>query len=190
MAEKSKNGGDDELVAPVNADFICTIDGGVTGALAFLFPDGTWEGYPVVVGMDRGHRVLDVMGNLRLLQSIAARAAKMDRVFVVYERAGQNRTFGFRNSFINGRNDEFWRVLLTLGGFRFASVDPKTWQTACGIKKGSANQVEGETTKQRALNFLRRNHPNLEWLDDYTDAQQSGIVDAMCMALWVAKLRK
>jgi hypothetical protein len=160
------------------------MDGGVSGAYALRLPAGDWKVHPVVVGRNRGHRVLDVFGNLRLLQSFAEDAGGIHRLFVVYERAGQNRVFGFRNAFINGRNDEFWRVLLEREEFRFTSVDPKTWQAGCGIFGRKS-----EDTKLLALKFVRQNCGDVDWLDNYTKAQQTGIVDAMCMAIWAERLQ-
>ncbi|HYG33708.1 MAG TPA: hypothetical protein VEC99_02925, partial [Clostridia bacterium] len=91
------------------------IDGGRYGALAALYPDLTWEAYPVLVG-DGEEIMLDVQGNYRLLESMAARAGGVDKIQVVYERCRKNPMFGYRNNFVNGRHDEFWRVLLEAKG--------------------------------------------------------------------------
>jgi hypothetical protein len=170
---------DDFLLAmPNNIDAHSAIDGGAGGALTTVFKDGTWVAYPVQLTRERGHRKLDVHGNLSLLNSVARRAGGRDRVFVVYERSRQNPLFGIKNSFVNGQNEEFWRVVLTLGGFRFGSVDPKTWQAYCF--KG----IAGPGPKDRALKFVRQNCVDLGWLEAYTKALRCGIADAACIALW------
>jgi hypothetical protein len=186
---KKRRPAPEEFVLPPDISCVGALDGGVSGGFTGRLPDGTWDAHPVVVAMERGRRVLDVLGNLQMLRSFAERAGGIDRVLIVYEAAGQNQIFGWRNSFVIGRNDEFWRVLLTLGGFRYASVHPNTWQTACGIKSTKRKDRKEKDTKPKALAFVRKHCGALEWLDKFTKVQQSGIVDAMCIALWATGLR-
>jgi hypothetical protein len=157
---------------------ITGIDGGVSGEVVGWFGGEVWEAHRVVVTREHERRVLDIYGNLAILQSLAERAGGIDRLFVVYEGSRKNTAWGIKNSFANGQNNEFWRVLLTLGGFEFLSVDPKTWQAHC------FKDIAAAKPKERALKFVQKNCSGLAWLDSRTKAEQLGIVDAMCIALW------
>ena len=120
------------------------IDGGRYGALAALYPDGTWEAYPVVATRVE-ETFLNVPGNYRLVELLAARAGGMDKILIVYERCRKNTGFGTRNNFVNGRHDEFWRVLLEAKGVPCAPIFPRTWQDPCLGRGGDVD------TKVRAL---------------------------------------
>lgn len=155
------------------------IDGGASGAIAALYPDSSWEAYPVAVACDEeGERRLSVPGNLRTLESIARRWGGYDNIHVCYERCRKNPLFGTRNNFANGAYDEFWRVLLEARGIPGKPVFPRTWQDSCLGRSG-----EGDT-KQRAVAYIKARVENLEWLQNFNKAQRVGIVDAMCIALW------
>ncbi|MGC9944540.1 MAG: hypothetical protein ABSE48_22170 [Verrucomicrobiota bacterium] len=159
------------------------IDNGVSGGIVARFANGEWAAHPVAVTQYNGRRVLDIHGNLAILDSLAKRAGGRDRLFVVYEQSRKNTKWGTKNSFANGQNHEFWRVLLTLEGFRFSSVDPLTWQAAC------SRDLPGADSKERALNFVRMHCPDLEWLEEFNVAKRKAIVDAMCVALWSISLK-
>jgi hypothetical protein len=176
--------GPPQSVLPPGISWLAAIDGGVSGEIVAMFNRTCWRVHRVAVTRENGRPVLDIKKNLAFLDAIAERAGGRQRLFVVYERSRQNTMFGVKNSFANGRNEEFWRVLLTLGEFQFASVDPKTWQAYCfkGIAEGKP--------KPRALKFVQRNCPDLGWLESHTKAERLGIVDAMCIALWALGQRQ
>lgn len=157
------------------------IDGGASGALAALFPDLTWEAQPVLL-CDTEETMLDVHGNLRLVEAIAAKAGGVDKIQVVYERCRKNPVFGTKNNFANGRHDEFWRVLLETRGIPCSSAFPRTWQDACFGRGGPVD------TKARALAYVQARCSDLGWLKSFNKAQREGIVDAMCIALWAKDL--
>lgn len=157
------------------------IDGGRYGAIFALYPDLTWEAHPVLVGGD-DEVMLDVRGNSRLIEAMVARAGGRDNVQVTYERCRKNPMFGYRNNFVNGRHDEFWRVLLEEKGVPCAPVFPRTWQDPCLGRGGSLD------TKERALRYVRSRCGDLVWLDKFNKVQREGIVDAMCIALWAKDL--
>jgi hypothetical protein len=156
---------------------IIGIDGGRYGAMAALYPDHTWEVHPVLVGGVE-EVMLDVKGNYRLIEAMAAKAGGMDRIKVAYERCRKNPMFGYKNNFVNGRHDEFWRVLLEANSVPCVPVFPRTWQDPCLGRGGALD------TKERALNYVRSCCRDLGWLDDFNKVQREGIVDAMCIALW------
>jgi len=153
------------------------IDGGSSGAMAALYPDLTWEAHPVLFTRIE-ETFLSVLGNLRLIEAIAKRAGGIDKIQIVYERCRKNTGFGTRNNFVNGRNDEFWRVLLEAKGLPCAPVFPRTWQDPCLGRGGDVD------TKVRALSFVQSRCSDLAWLDKFNKIQRGGIVDAMCIALW------
>jgi hypothetical protein len=153
------------------------IDAGSSGAIAALHPDLTWQAYPVLATREE-ETFLSVAGNYALLESIAARAGGMDNIQVVYERGRKNTGFGTRNNFVNGRHDEFWRVLLKVKGVPCFPIFPRTWQDPCLGRGGSID------TKVRALAYVRSRNNNLGWLDEFNKVKREGIVDAMCIAHW------
>lgn len=154
------------------------IDGGVSGNISVLDRNDQWRVQHVVVGKEKDRNVLDIEGNLLLLRTLAEMAGGVSRLVVVYEAFRKSNDWGTKNIFTCGRHDEFWRVLLNDHGFRFKSVDPKTWQAHCfrGLGKGKP--------KPKALRFVQNNCPNHEWLYAYPKSERHGIVDAMCIALW------
>lgn len=153
-------------------------DGGSSGAMAFVDPAGHWEVQPVFKVQERGHWLLQIQANLDFIDKVAKRAGGGCKLVVAYEEARKNPRFGTKNNFVNGRNEEFWRVLLSMAGIDNVSVDPKTWQGVC--LKGIAIA----DTKDRACEYIRRHCAGTEWLDDYNKAPREAIVDAMCIALW------
>ncbi len=154
------------------------IDGGSSGAVAAVDETGAWQVALVAAVQERGHWLLSVDQNLEFLRLAVAKAGGLDNVLVAYEQSRKNPMFGSKNNFVNGRNEEFWRVLLTVKGFRHCSVDPKTWQSVC--LKG----INSTDTKVRAREYIRRMCPETTWLDCYNKAPREAIVDAMCIALW------
>jgi hypothetical protein len=168
---------------PVKADpstkMFAGIDGGSSGAIAASRDLVTWEVHLVATVWNRGHRLLAVKENLEYLKQIAAPAGGQDQLVVAYEQSRKNPMFGVKNAHVNGRNEEFWRVLLSLTKIPFCSVDPKTWQSVCF--KG----IPGSNTKERAREYVRRRCPNTGWLEDFNKAPREAIVDAMCIAIWL-----
>lgn len=130
----------------------------------------------MVVTLCGKSRLLDIHLNCALLESLSDRAGGRDRVIVVYEKQKKNRIFGVKGNFANGRHEEFWRVLLTLEGFKFTSVDPNTWQG--NVLQG----ITGGDPKQRARTFLTQRFPSVQL--QHKPGQQEAIRDAMCLAFW------
>jgi hypothetical protein len=153
-------------------------DNGFTGAIAALLPDGSVLGYPVKV-IDLGReRLLDVEGNLALLQGIIARAGvPVSGVVVTYEQSPINPYFGHKSNFTNGKNGEFWRVLLSMAKIPYTWVNPKVWQ------KHVFRAVRGDDTKAMAALVVKQRFPSLE-LNGHTKTELEGIHDALCIALW------
>jgi hypothetical protein len=159
------------------------IDNGASGAIAALFPDGSWHVMPTALGEWNFLRVLDIEKNLGALEEIAARAGGMERVQIAYERIRANKKFGMHNLCQIGRHDEFWRVALTMRRFHFCTVDALTWQSFCWGAKGNGY------TKARALADVTARVADLHWLHGFNQDQQKGIVDAMCIAFWLKASR-
>jgi len=155
------------------------IDGGSSGAMAFVDENGAWETHLVEIIYDRGHWLLDVKKNLAILRSIADSAGGIDHLMIAYEQSRKNPDFGVKNAHVNGRNEEFWRVTLEGHDFSYCSVDPKTWQCAC------LKDIPIVDTKERAREYIRQRCPGTgDWLDSLNKAPRKAIVDAMCIALW------
>ena len=154
------------------------IDNGVTGAFALVSPDEQWQFAPVSV-LDCGRdRLLDIPGNLDFIRHAAEQAGGRENLVVVCERQLKNPLFGAKGNFANGRNGEFWRVLLTLEGIPFCWVDPRTWQ------KQILQGIAGTDTKKMARLFLKQRYPGLKLEDQFGSATIEGVRDALCIALW------
>ena len=102
---------------------------------------------------------------------------------VVFEQSPITPLFGAKNNFINGQNNEFWRVLLTLTGFPFCWVNPKVWQ------KHVFQGIRGSNTKAMAELVRKQRFPNLD-LKGFNASQREGINDALCIGLWARENRK
>lgn len=155
------------------------IDNGVTGALAVIAPDENWLLQPVrTIPSGKGNgRLLDIFGNLDLLQDLIAQAGGIESVVIACEHQKMNPKFGTKGNFANGRNGEFWRVLLGLSRIPFVSVFPDTWQ------KDVLNGVSGDNAKERAKLYVAQRFPRVD-LSSYGEAKRLGIRDAMCIAMW------
>jgi hypothetical protein len=154
------------------------IDNGVTGAYAILRPDDTWEHSPVLT-IDCGRdRLLDVHGNRDFVLGAVERAGGRDHVLSLCERPQKNPLFGAKGNFANGRNGEFWRVLLGVLGIPFLVVEPRAWQKAIFLG------IPGTKPKRRAQLFVEQRYPHID-LSAFGNAEtREGIRDAMCLALW------
>jgi hypothetical protein len=152
------------------------IDGGTSGGAA-LWNGTSWETHVVVKEKIGCHWLLSIEGNIEMLTSLVNKAGGPANVVVAYEQARKNPMFGSKNNYVNGRNEEFWRVILQMLDLEHCSVDPKTWQVCL---KGIAL----EDPKDRAREFIRRRCGETAWLDSLTKASREAVVDAMCIALW------
>jgi hypothetical protein len=154
------------------------IDGGSSGKAVSTVDFLNWDVHDLGTVWLGGHRLLSVETNLEILNTVAFKAGGLQNVFVAYEQSRKNPRFGTKNNFVNGRNEEFWRVVLSISKVRFVSVDPKTWQSVC------LKDITLSDTKERAREYLRRRCPSTDWLDAYNKAPREAIQDAMCIALW------
>lgn len=155
------------------------IDGGVTGAMAAVDLNDSWTFFPVSV-IDCGKdRKLDVFKNLAFIDAAVELAGGPENVMVVYERAKKNKLFGSKGNFLNGQNEEFWRVNLTRSRLAFCAVDPNTWQHDLLV-----GTVIGDDTKAMAKVYLDQRYPIVRLEAQYNRARQEAIRDAMCVALW------
>jgi hypothetical protein len=154
------------------------IDNGFTGAIARIGPQGAIACQPVAVTNLGGEKLLDIDANLAILQRmIAASGVASNQVLVVFEQGQIAPKFGARNNYTNGKNNEFWRVALSLAKIPFAWVNPKNWQ------KSVFRGIRGTDTKAMAELVCRQRFPGLD-LRPYNQSQREGINDAICIALW------
>lgn len=154
------------------------IDNGKTAAIARIGVDGTLLCEPVITQGLGGETLLDVDGNLHLLrQMIATSGDCKEKVIVVFEQAQITPKFGYKNNYTNGRNNEFWRVLLTMAGIPFTWVNPRKWQNRMFA------DIRGDDTGEMAALVRRQQFPTLD-VSRYTKIQIEGINDAICIALW------
>jgi hypothetical protein len=160
------------------------IDGGITGALAAVHPDETWQLKPVAVVDCGKDPLLDVSANFAFIQEVAQRAGGLTNLVVVFEHAKKNPIFGAKGNFANGRHTEFWRVLLTFAGISFAWVDPNTWQA--DVFRG----IAGADTKTKARLYIEQRYPAVKLEEFKSRSQLEGLRDAMCIATWARSALK
>jgi hypothetical protein len=158
------------------------IDNGFTGAIACLRPDGNIVCHPVAVTDLGKERLLDRDANRNLLhQMFAFAGVQPQNILVVYEQCQPNPLFGSKNNFTNGKNGEFWRLLLSFEEVPFRWVNPQQWQR--WIFRG----IRGKKTKPMADLVRRQRFPSLD-LDGYNATQMEGVNDAICLALFASEL--
>jgi hypothetical protein len=160
------------------------IDNGFSGAVVTLFWDGRIGYWPVHV-IDLGKdKYLDVEKNRDAIRDIVqANGGSKERVVVVCEHCNPNPIFGSKNNHTNGRNSEFWRVLLSLEEIPFLSVYPQVWQKS--IFRG----LHGTKTKAMARLVRQQRFPHLD-LSCFNREQAEAIDDALCIALWGREANK
>ena len=159
-------------------------DGGITGALAALHPDESWQLKPVAVVDCGKDPLLDVPANLAFIQEVAQRAGGLPNLVVVFEHAKKNPLFGAKGNFANGRHTEFWRVLLSFAGIAFSWVDPNTWQA--DVFRG----IAGADTKTKARLYLEQRFPAATLAEFNGRSRLEGLRDAMCIAAWARSALK
>lgn len=153
------------------------IDNGTSGAIACITPAGEVLCQPVLVQDLGREKLMDIAGNLALLRRMIATTGLPDRqVLVVFEQAQITPKFGYKNNYTNGRNNEFWRVLLSLAQIPFAWVNPRKWQNFLFA------DICSKDTKAIADVVRRQRLPDLD-LDAYTTIQIVGINNAIGIAL-------
>lgn len=153
------------------------IDNGLTGAMAFLSPDDHLICHPVLCRDLGKERLLDVSGNQALVRSFLERIPGLGKILIVYEQSPITPVFGVKNNYVNGRNNEFWRVLLTLEKIPFAWVNPRSWQ------KDIFRGIRGKDTKQMARLVVEQRFPQFR-CPGLNKSQVEGVNDAICIALW------
>ncbi len=160
------------------------IDNGFTGAMVRLDPQDQILAFPVRVTDLGRHRVLDVTGCASLLDGLINTAGvPRDDVVVVFEQTPKNPLFGAKNNYTNGQNNEFWRVILTLHRGPFLWVDPIVWQ------RHIFASVRGTDTKAKAALVCEQRFPNFR-PGATNRAQNEGIIDGLCIALWARETGK
>ena len=165
-------------IAGIPGKLYIGIDNGYTGAIAGLLPNGKVSCHPVRVTDLGRERFLDVESNLGLLQAIITGAGvTKDNLLVVYEQSQINPYFGHKSNHTNGKNGEFWRVLLSTEKIPFAWVNPKQWQ------KDMFRAIRGRDTKVMADLVRKQRFPSLDCAG-LNKTELEGVNDALCIALW------
>ena len=174
---------------PLIRDAVCRrlyigVDNGFTGGIAALLADGSVACYPVKVTDLGRERLLDIDGNLAIIQEIIAKAGvSLEDVIVVYEQSPINPYFGYKSNYTNGKNGEFWRVVLSLAKIPYTWVNPKVWQ------KHAFRAVRGDDTKAMAALVVKQRFPSLD-VNGWNKSEREGINDALCIALWARENHK
>lgn len=164
---------------------IVGIDNDCSGGIAALSAVGKFILLQPVRTINDGRRLLlDIPGNLAILQQISALAGGNGEVMVVFEKQQLNPYFGAKTNSAGGRNAEFWRVLLALNGFEHATVHARTWQAGL-LKQFRASLTPRPDTKKTAELFIMQRYPDLDLKSRFNVKQCEALMDAMCLALWV-----
>jgi hypothetical protein len=160
------------------------IDNGFTGAMALLLPDDTIQ-FQTVLYRDLGkEKLLDIHANRAILRGLLKSAEATNcRVFTIFEQSPITPAFGAKNNYTNGKNNEFWRVLLSLEEIPFGWANARRWQKDLFVG------IRGGDTKEMARLVVRQRFPKFD-CGGLTDSQQEGVDDAICLALWARETNK
>ena len=144
------------------------IDPGATGALVGITPEMKVE---LIHPFDGWKSAFDCMRNLSQTQCA-----------VLFEKVGnmpREGKQGGNSIFTFGKNTGGWVSLLE--GFRipYEEVPPQKWQ------KSILGSIPAGTSKARALEFARKRFPTLDLKYAVSNGKQQGIVDALCMAVYI-----
>lgn len=158
------------------------IDNGFSGAVACVRPNGM-IGYGPVAVEDLGkERLLHIEANQAILRDMVEMAGvEKHQILVAYEQCQPNPRFGARNCFTNGKNGEFWRILLAFEGLPSRCVNPQQWQ------RWMFRGIRGSDPKAMASLVRRQRFPKLT-LEGHNKTQIEGITDALCIALWASEI--
>lgn len=154
------------------------IDGGYTGAMAGLFPDGKGRPHPVQVQELGRDRFRDVVAFWRMNGG-----PEPAPVFGAYEPSRKNPRFGTGGNFVNGKNGGFWRVLLPMAEVPCCAVNPQTWP------RPMFAGVRGPAPKAMAAGVVPQRFPGITY-ENYTAEQIPGVNDAVLIALWARENHK
>jgi hypothetical protein len=169
---------------PTSSRVYIGIDNGFTGAVVRLNEPNEILCRPVPVTDLGQYRILDVAGVEALMHEMITKAgAPLNNMIVVFEQSPITPLFGARNNFVNGQNNEFWRVLLTLKKIPFTWTNPKMWQEH--IFAG----IRGNDTKAKAAIVCQQRFPHFQTIG-YSRDEIKGIYDALCIALWARETNK
>lgn len=165
------------------------IDNGFKGAASCLTDDNRIYCRPVRV-LDLGEeRFLDVDGNRELIRDLlVAAGVTRDQILAVFENAQPNPEFGAHNNFTNGRNREFWRLILTLEQIPFIWVTPRRWQDH--VFAGMPGyRSKKKNTKAMAAMLRKQLFPQFD-TSGYNQEEREGLNDAILIAVWARENRK
>lgn len=141
------------------------IDPGASGALVSLSDSGEhFDAYPFT-GWKNAYAALSVYstgGALCLLEKVHAMPKQ-----------------GVTSSFTFGKNTGGWVSLLEGLRIPYEEITPQRWQ------KGVLGDIPSGESKKRALDFCRKKFPNYDFSKALSNKAQSGIVDALCMAIYI-----
>jgi hypothetical protein len=152
------------------------VDNGFTGAVARINHRNEIACAPVPV-IDLGKRkYLDRPVVIAQLKAMT-QGVENQNVVAVYEHSPITPKFGAINNFVNGQNNEFWRMVLSEMGIPFLWVHPVTWQ------KHIFTGIRGTDTKSMAKFVCGQRLPHFQ-PSGYRPCQLLGIYDALCIALW------
>ena len=160
------------------------VDGGFTGAIALVMPNDDVYCQPAAFKDLGNYKYLDIDVCREALRAMLARATNAGhRVVAVYEQMPITPLFGAKNNYINGQNNEFWRVLITLEKVPHLAVNPQKWQKH--VFKG----VRGSNTKAKAEFVRKQRFPRFQ-PNGFSKSELEGINDALCIALWARESAK
>ena len=158
------------------------IDNGFTGAMALLDQNQIFCRPVPVINLGK-YRLLDVSGCTELLQEMIAMAqTPLENVLAVFEQSSIVPKFGAKNNYLNGQNNEFWRVLLFSNKVPFAWVNAQEWQ------KHIFAGIRGTNTAAKAELVRRQRFPNYN-VSGLKKSEIEGVNDALCIALWARETR-
>lgn len=160
------------------------IDNGFSGAVCRLYPNDELHCCPVPVQDCGSSKQLDIERCVAVIRDMTHIDGEPIRnLVVVYEQAPITPLFGAKNNFLNGQNNETWRVILAMLKLPHTWVNPRIWQKHVFLG------IRGDDTKVKAEIACRRRFPHFS-PQGYNRSQLEGINDAICIALWARETGK
>lgn len=152
------------------------IDNGTSGAIAAIYPDGTYSIAAMPVKKIGDLEFIDANELAKLLIALK----REDDVAVVFEQGQKNPMFGTKGNFANGYSFGVVLTALELSAVRHRVVNPATWQK---IVLKDVRTGKGGDTKGASILIAKRLFPGIDLKrTDRSRKDDDGFADALCMA--------
>lgn len=158
------------------------IDPGLSGAIAWILPDGTWEGADAPLAKYHEKRELDAHGAAELLRRLATAGQPHGGVLVTIEAVHSMPGDGRVGDFSFGDGFGVWRGVAGALGYQLERVAPATWKKRMldGLPPG----------KHSSILLAERLFKCGDWLRGPRGAELDGRAEALLLAEYGRRVDK